>query len=68
MPEGVNVGEPLPHHRQVKAEHQTLPRIVEDRLVHLDIDPPEAIHAAEVVHTVHGVSPTISLAAMRTID
>ena len=43
-------------HGPPDAEHPALPRLVEDRLVGLGGDRPEAVHAAHVMDAVHGRS------------
>ena len=61
---GVHALDRVPEHRGVEAarterpageaEHPPFPRVVEDRLVRLDLDRAEALHPAEVVDALHG--------------
>ena len=56
MAERVGVAEALRADRRREREDGALPGVVERRLVRLDLDRPEAVHPAEVVHTVHATS------------
>src|SRR5262249_58183783 len=45
---------PPPASASLQREHPALPRCVERGLVSLDLHEPEPVHAAHVVHAVHG--------------